>query len=200
MYKEISKFIIYRDASESNILSKLGKIFKDFESGADSPESLRTRIYAEVRRLLEIATKYGFDNNLWHNYLTFLIITDENPFSLTYEKAGKQEGTVNGFAINDFCVFKSLFDFDFAPIEKALEINCSTLSEADYNDTMRTSFLIEKYTERGGRLFTIGSDSHFYKDAGFGTQRAGRFLKNRGIDSLCVFKKRKMSLVPLVTE
>ncbi|MBP3314431.1 MAG: ATP-binding protein [Clostridia bacterium] len=129
MYKEISKFIIYRDASESNILSKLGKIFKDFESGADSPESLRTRIYAEVRRLLEIATKYGFDNNLWHNYLTFLIITDENPFSLTYEKAGKQEGTVNGFAINDFCVFKSLFDFDFAPIEKALDINCfSTLS------------------------------------------------------------------------
>ena len=129
MYKEISKFIIYRDASESNILSKLGKIFKDFESGADSPESLRTRIYAEVRRLLEIATKYGFDNNLWHNYLTFLIITDENPFSLTYEKAGKQEGTVNGFAINDFCVFKSLFDFDFAPIEKALDVNCfSTLS------------------------------------------------------------------------
>ena len=129
MYKEISKFIIYRDASESNSLSKLGKIFKDFESGADSPESLRTRIYAEVRRLLEIATKYGFDNNLWHNYLTFLIITDENPFSLTYEKAGKQDGTVNGFAINDFCVFKSLFDFDFAPIEKALEINCfSTLS------------------------------------------------------------------------
>ena len=129
MYKEISKFIIYRDASESNILSKLGKIFKDFESGADSPESLRTRIYAEVRRLLEIATKYGFDNNLWHNYLTFLIITDENPFSLTYEKAGKQEGTVNGFAINDFCVFKSLFDFDFAPIEKDLDINCfSTLS------------------------------------------------------------------------
>ena len=129
MYKEISKFIIYRDASESNILSKLGKIFKDFESGADSPESLRTRIYAEVRRLLEIATKYGFDNNLWHNYLTFLIITDENPFSLTYEKAGKQEGTVNGFAINDFCVFKSLFDFDFTPIEEALDINCfSTLS------------------------------------------------------------------------
>ena len=129
MYKEISKFIIYRDASESNILSKLGKIFKDFESGADSPESLRTRIYAEVRRLLEIATKYGFDNNLWHNYLTFLIITDENPFSLTYEKAGKQDGTVNGFAINDFCVFKSLLDFDFAPIEKALDINCfSTLS------------------------------------------------------------------------
>ncbi len=126
MYREISKLIIYRDASGESILSHLGKIFEDFEKGADTPDSLRSRIYAEVRRMLEIATKYGFDRNLWHNYLTYLLINDENPFSLTYEKAGKQEGTVNGFAINDFSVFKRLFDFDFSPIENALDINCFT--------------------------------------------------------------------------
>lgn len=113
-----------------------------------------------------------------------------------YRKAGRQ----NVIDLNEYLLqYNEIFDV-LIERGKALEINCSTLSEADYNDTMRTSFLIEKYTERGGRLFTIGSDSHFYKDAGFGTQRAGRFLKNRGIDSLCVFKKRKMSLVPLVTE
>ncbi len=129
MYREISKLIIYRNADNGGILSELGNIFKDFQSGTDTPDGLRARIYAQVRRLLELATKYGFDENLWHNYLTYLIINDENPFSLTYEKAGKQEGTVNGFAINDFCVFKKLFDFDFAPIEQALDINCfSTLS------------------------------------------------------------------------
>ena len=126
MYREISKFIIYRDADESSILSELGRVFEDFDRGTATPDSLRARIYSQVRRLLELATKYGFDNNLWHNYLTYLIINDENPFSLTYEKAGKQEGTVNGFAINDFSVFKRLFDFDFAPIEKALEIDCFT--------------------------------------------------------------------------
>lgn len=129
MYREISKFIIFRDDTGESILSRLGAIFKDFEANADTPDGLRTRIYAEVRRLLELATKYGFDNNLWHNYLTYLIINDENPFSLTYEKAGKQEGTVNGFAINDFSVFKALFDFDFSPIEKALDINCFTTLE-----------------------------------------------------------------------
>ncbi len=129
MYQEISRLIIYRDLSGDSILSALGKIFEDFDEGRERPEHLRARIYAEVRRLLELATKYGFDNNLWHNYLTFLLITDENPFSLTYEKAGRQEGTVNGFALNDFQVFKELFDFDFSPIEKALGINCfSTLS------------------------------------------------------------------------
>ena len=206
MYKEISKFIIYRDVSESNILSKLGKIFKDFESGADSPESLRTRIYAEVRSLLEIATKYGFDNNLWHNYLTFLIITDENPFSLTYEKAGKQEGTVNGFAINDFCVFKSLFDFDFAPIEKALEINCfSTLS--NYKAIAKREQIFNKNVsekvralsgeienaKRGEEVFEVVAE--FYRNYGvgmFGLNKAfriesdddGRNMKIRPITNM----------------
>ena len=130
MHRQISQLIIYRDPTQSTILSKLGEIFEDFEAGADTPEHLRSRIYAQVRRILEVATKYGFDNNLWHNYLTFLLITDENPFSLTYEKAGKQDGTVNRFAINDFSVFLALFHFDFSPIERALGINCfSTLSD-----------------------------------------------------------------------
>ena len=130
MYKHISKLILYRDLSGDRILTRLGKIFEDFESGSDTPEHLRSRIYAEIRELLEIATKFGFDRNLWHNYLTFLMVTDENPFSLTYEKAGRQEGTVNRFAVNDFQVFRDLFDFDFSPIEKALGIECfSTLSD-----------------------------------------------------------------------
>lgn len=130
MYREISKLIIYRQSAEDTILSELGKVFKDFETQSATDDDLRTRVYAQVRKLLEVATKYGFDNNLWHNYLTFLIITDENPFSLTYEKAGVQEGTVNSFAINDFSVFKALFDFDFSKIEKALDINCfSVLSD-----------------------------------------------------------------------
>lgn len=124
MYREISKFILYRDSLDGTILSELGRVFRDFDTKSATHDELRTRIYAQVRRLLALATKYGFDRNLWHNYLTFLMITDENPFSLTYEKAGVQEGTVNGFAINDFSVFKSLFDFDFAPIEAALDINC----------------------------------------------------------------------------
>lgn len=179
MYREISKFILYRDSLNGTILSELGKVFEDFDSQSATFDNLRTRIYAQVRRLLELATKYGFDNNLWHNYLTFLMITDENPFSLTYEKAGVQEGTVNGFAINDFSVFKALFDFDFAPIESALGINCfSVLSnyraiakrEQIYNKNVSEkvralSSRIEKATN-GEEIFGIVAG--FYKDFGVG--------------------------------
>ena len=179
MYREISKLILYRDCLNGTILSELGKVFKDFDEKSASEDDLRTRIYAQVRRLLELATKYGFDENLWHNYLTFLMITDENPFSLTYEKAGIQEGTVNGFAINDFSVFKSLFDFDFSDIESALGINCfSTLSnyqaiakrEQIFNKNVSEkvkalSSAIEKAAD-GEAVFFLVAD--FYKKYGVG--------------------------------
>ncbi len=179
MYREISKLILYRDCLNGTILSELGKVFKDFDEKSASKDDLRTRIYAQVRRLLELATKYGFDENLWHNYLTFLMITDENPFSLTYEKAGIQEGTVNGFAINDFSVFKSLFDFDFSEIENALGINCfSTLSNyraiakreqifnKDVSEKVKAlSSAIEKAAD-GGAVFFLVAD--FYKKYGVG--------------------------------
>ena len=179
MYREISKFILYRDSLNGTILSELGKVFEDFDRQSATFDNLRTRIYAQVRRLLELATKYGFDNNLWHNYLTFLMITDENPFSLTYEKAGVQEGTVNCFAINDFSVFKALFDFDFAPIESALGINCfSVLSnyraiakrEQIYNKNVSEkvralSARIERAAD-GEEIFGVVAE--FYKDFGVG--------------------------------
>ena len=52
------------------------------------------------------------------------MVTNENPVSITCEKVGANDGSVNHFAKNDFKVFKNLFDFDFSVIEKALDIDC----------------------------------------------------------------------------
>lgn len=199
MYKQISKFIIYRDMTGESILSKLGGIFEDLDSGKDTPEHLRSRVYAEIRRLLELATKYGFDNNLWHNYLTFLIITDENPFSLTYEKAGRQDGTVNSFAKNDFEVFKELFDFDFSYIESKLNINCfSTLScynaiakrEQIYNKNVSEKVrALSKRLElaaNGDAVFEAVTE--FYRDYGvgmFGLNKAFRVVSDDNDFKIC---------------
>lgn len=126
MYKEVSKLILYRDLGEDSILFRLAKVFEDFEEGTVNKAELTTRIYVEMKRLLDLATSYGFDTNLWHNYLAFLLITNENSFSITCEKVGANDGTVNQFAKGDFRIFKALFDFDFAPIEQALGIDCFT--------------------------------------------------------------------------
>ncbi|MCD8098316.1 MAG: ATP-binding protein [Lachnospiraceae bacterium] len=126
MYKETAKLILYRDLGEDSILLKLSGIFEDFELKRASNAELTTRIYEQMKALLDLSTQYGFDKNLWHNYLTFILLTNENSFSMTSEKVGANDGTVNHFAKGDFAVFKRLFDFDFSPIEEALGIDCFT--------------------------------------------------------------------------
>ena len=128
MYRETAKLILYRNLGEDSILVKLSDIFKRFDSCHYRSEELITDIYCEVKKLLDLATTYGFDKNLWHNYLTFVLITNENSFSMTCEKVGTNEGTVNHFAKNDFRVFMNLFHYNFRPIEETLGIDCfSTL-------------------------------------------------------------------------
>lgn len=124
MYRDIAKLVLYRDLGEDSILMKLSGIFEDFDGGNCANAELVSRIYDQIKRLLDLATDYGFDTNLWHNYLAFLLITNENSFSMTSEKVGANQGTVNNFAKNDFKIFKKLFDFDFSKIEEALDIDC----------------------------------------------------------------------------
>ena len=132
MYQQIAKLMMYGSLREHTILYEIGEIFRRFDTrmdantpGSTDAELIRD-IYTQIRKLLEVATDYGFDKNLWHNYLTFLLITNENPFSLTCEKVGANEGSVNIFAKNDFQVFYNLFHFDFKPLEDALGIDCFT--------------------------------------------------------------------------
>ena len=76
---------------------------------------------------MDLSTSYGFDDNLWHNYLTYLLLMNENSFSLVSEKRGAQQGSVNHFAKNDFKIFKNLFDYDFSKMEETLQIDCFTI-------------------------------------------------------------------------
>ena len=125
MYRETAKLLLYSNLGEDAILTRMADIFRDWEAGSADKPSLISRIYAQVKRLLDLATVYGFNHNLWQNYLTFLLMTNENSFSLTCERVGATEGgSVNHFAKADFAVFKRLFDFDFGPIEKDLGIDC----------------------------------------------------------------------------
>lgn len=144
-----------------------------------SKESLITRIYEEIKRLLDLATDYGFNTNLWHNYLTFIMMTNENSFTLTSEKVGANEGSVNQFAKNDFRIFKELFDYNFYEIEKELGIDCFTIisnytaiqkKERMYNYNVSSkvqelSLRLEKCEDEDGFFNEV---TKFYADYGVG--------------------------------
>ena len=213
MYKEVAKLILYRDLGENSILRKLAGIFEDYEKDQCSAAELTTRIYEQMKALLDLSTMYGFDENLWHNYLTFLLLTNENSFSMTSEKVGANDGTVNHFAKADFKVFKHLFDYDFSSIERDLEIDCfSTVchykaigkKERMYNKNVSekvqaVSRQIEQ-AEDENEIFKIITD--FYKAYGvgmFGLNKAFRIREaGSGVEFLPVNNTEQVLLKDLV--
>ncbi|MBR1629122.1 MAG: ATP-binding protein [Lachnospiraceae bacterium] len=134
MYHLCSHLIVYENFGENCILYRIAGILEDFdllaESGTDALErnedKLVLRAYREVKRLLDLATDYGFDGNLWQNYLTWLLVTNENSFTLTAEKSQPQDGSINVFVHNDLAIFMKLFHYDFLPLEAGLGIDCFT--------------------------------------------------------------------------
>ena len=213
MYKEVAKLILYRDLGENSILRKLAGIFEDYEKDQCSAAELTTRIYEQMKALLDLSTMYGFDENLWHNYLTFILLTNENSFSMTSEKVGANDGTVNHFAKADFKVFKHLFDYDFSSIERDLEIDCfSTVchykaigkKERMYNKNVSekvqaVSRQIEQ-AEDENEIFKIITD--FYKAYGvgmFGLNKAFRIREaGSGVEFLPVNNTEQVLLKDLV--
>lgn len=124
MYRAIARLVIYRNLGERSILRALADCCEMLDRGDYQAETLISRIYGEINKLLDLSTQYGFDNNLWHCYLAYLLATNENPFSITCEKCGATDGSVNAFAKSDFRIFKNLFAYDFSALEHALGIDC----------------------------------------------------------------------------
>ncbi len=179
MYTITSKLLIYGDLPKDSILMELSDIFKKLDGGEASTDALTTRVFTQIKHLLQVATDYGFDHNLWHNYLTFLLITQENPFSITCEKVGASQGSVNAFALGDFTAFKALFDFDFGPMEETLGIDCFTRianyraigkKELMYNRSVseRVQALSRELEEAADAQAFFDRVTGFYKDYGVG--------------------------------
>ena len=199
MYRDIAKLIMYGDIDEDCILYQMGEIFREFEEGTQSNAVLIRKVYTQIKRLLTVATDFGFDKNLWHNYLAYFLITNENPFSINCEKIGANDGSVNHFARNDFSAIKNLFEYDFSEIEKSLGIDCftqiSNYRAIEKKELMYNKNVSEKVQALSSRMeqardvegfFTAVTE--FYRDYGvgmFGLNKAFR-IQDR-TDSKLVF-------------
>ncbi len=201
MYRLISKLVIYKNLGEDSLLFQLAKLIKEFDSFCNREETdiyekerIISQIYSLINQLLELATDYGFNQNLWHNYLAYLLATTENPFSITCEKVGAKEGTVNQFAKNDFKIFKALFDYDFHNIEEVLGINCFTII-SNYKAIEKNSSRYNKNVSEKVQMLSMNIASakdedeifyhvtEFYREYGvgaFGLNKAFRIRKEKG--------------------
>lgn len=180
---------------------KHNELFDDFEwliNNADNDyyneEDKIALLYECVNELLELADSYGFEGNLYHNFLSFLLANNENAFSTSSEIIGAPEGTINQIAMHDFAIFKELMDYDLENIDKALGVDAIAMIR-NYKNGGRTSKVFNKRVrDRICELTTLLENSKnaaeyykhvtdFYKSYGvgkFGLHKAFRLICHEG--------------------
>ena len=192
MYRLTAKLIIYRKINKHSILFRLAEVCRQFNTGSYDAEALTGDVLTEINRLLDVATKYGFNGNLWHNYIAFLLAMTETPFTLVCEKNGASSGSVKEFAKSDLEVFRQLLDYDFKPLEQALGINCFSVIEnyqaVEKKEQIYNKSVSEKVQELSREIekASDGTDMYrivtaFYKRYGvgmFGLNKAFRVSPN----------------------
>ena len=97
------------------------------EKSAVNAREMEEDFYECVNGLIEIAGSYGFAGNLWHNYLTLLLVNNENAFSTASEIRGHIDGSINELARHDFTIFKELYDFDLNMLDKIFHTSCCSI-------------------------------------------------------------------------
>ena len=68
---------------------------------------------ALTRRLVSFATEFGLEGNIWQHWLTYHLMTAENPFSLACERRQiRKDSTLMQLAAPDLAVFRKLMHDD----------------------------------------------------------------------------------------
>ena len=140
MITGVKELILYRDLENGQILLDMTWILEHLEKKEQISE-VRDRFFSCMHDLVELAGNYGFENNLWHNYLTFLLVNNENIFSTACEIRGVTEGSLLSLARHDFAIFRELFACDFTELERMLQAG------------VFEEFLHYARTESTGKLF-----------------------------------------------
>ena len=64
-----------------------------------------------TRTLVSFATEFGLEGNIWQHWLTYILMTDENPFSLACERMLiREDSTLMQLAAPDLSLFRELMN------------------------------------------------------------------------------------------
>ncbi len=175
------ELIVYKDFTEEEgrILYDMAFLMEHYRDDYYNREDLAGLLYETIHRLLEIAGNHGFYGNLWHCYLTNLLVNNENSYSKACEIRGEIEGTINKAVLHDIIIFKEFYDYDFRDMADALSVDCISLI-TDYESSDRESkvynsrirericSLAVKFTRDHTPEEMKATLTEFYKDYGVG--------------------------------
>lgn len=190
------ELIVYRnfEKQEAELLHDMAWLMENYLSEETDREKKAEMVYHCMYCLLELAGNYGFYGNLWHCYLSHLLVNNENSYSRACEIRGRVEGSINQAVLHDIVIFKELFDYDFTGMVNMLGIDSFELitdyessdSESKvYNSRIRERIcsLAVKFTKDHTPEEMKDTLTEFYKDYGvgkFGLHKAFRIAHDAG--------------------
>lgn len=199
----IDELIVYKDFGNDSLLEDMAYLMDHYKDCEEDKDYLRSLAFDCIHRLLEMGGNHGFSGNLWHCYLTNLLVNNENTYSRSTEIRGQINGTVNDAVLHDIVIFKELYDYDFTDMTDALSLDAmklvfdykaSTEESKFYNDRIRRRICDLAETFHNDNTPTQMKDSltQFYREYGvgrFGLHKA--FRVSHGTDD-------EVNIVPIL--
>ena len=118
------ELILYRRLKEDKLLRDMTWLMEHYDDDYYNLEDREELFYECIHTILEKAAHHGFHGNLWYCFIANLLVNDENPYSLSCEIRGEQQGTLSEVALHDFRIMKELLDYDFTEIGKTFGQEC----------------------------------------------------------------------------
>lgn len=175
------ELIVYKDfdEEEGRLLFDMAWLMEHYKEDYYNKEDMAGLLYDCIHRLLELAGNHGFYGNLWHCYLSNLLVNNENSYSRACEIKGEVKGSINRAVLHDIVIFKEFFDYDFTDMVQTLSVTDFDLitdyessdSESKvYNSRIRERIccLAVKFTQDHTPEEMKATLTEFYKDYGVG--------------------------------
>lgn len=169
-----SELLLYKNPENREVFDCMLRIASEEFEGLDVKKAAG-RI---VSHILEVSEKMGFNGNLWQDYLAYNLANDENSYSLSCERRGRMEGSINKAALLDMAVYRELFNTDLSRTDAKYGTFLSMLTgfennnegEKYYNKRIRNRIikLAEELSAAVDDNTFLNTVCDFYKDAGVG--------------------------------
>ena len=138
-----NELMLYKNMEYGKILYDMTFLMENYSNEYYNREDLRSLLFECINQILELSVSHGFEGNLWHTYLTYLMANHENAYSTSCEIVGPVKGSINAVALHDFSVMKELFNYDFTSMKETLISECFSVLE-DYKNVNESGKIFNK--------------------------------------------------------
>ena len=180
-----NELILYKNMEEGQLLQDMVFLMEEYENEYYNREDLAALLADVVNGLIELAVSHGFEGNLWQDYLTYLLASNENAYSTSCEIVGAVDGSINTAALHDFAIFKELFDYDFREMEAVFETDLLSLI-CDYQGISGHGKVFNQRIR--DRICSLSRSLSEASDAGVFKERVTKFYQEFGVGKLGLHK------------